>query len=295
MTLTQLRYFREVAETKSFTVAAKNLFVSQSSISIAIKDLEKELEFPLFIRKGKKTEISPYGQILYPHVCQSLSALDEGLLLVKQHNASNIVSIGCFVNTSHSLTPWFLKELNAPDIQVSLDVHQTYVDMFPDMIMGKYDLIITTNQKAVPSCDSVEIAQQAVFLMVPVAHKYAYRRNVRIEELQNDQLLFVAPNSYMDVHIKNMFAAYDLVPNIKYSPDYSTLALDVALGRGIALTTKLPVDNSMLVYIPVDDPLSKRAVYLSWPTNRKLSDAALYVRSHFLSTSKKHGPEKLIF
>lgn len=295
MTLTQLKYFREVAKTNNFTVAAKSLFVSQSSISISIKELEKEIGFPLFLRNGRKIELSSFGELFYPYVCQALSSLDEGLTIATQQTAQNSVRIGCFVNTSHTLVPWFLKGFPLRDFQIALDVQQTYVDMFPDLINGKYDLIITTCSDNIPSCNSAKIASQAVFLMVPVTHPLAFRQSITINDVKNEQLLFVAPNSYMDIHIKQMFAAYDLVPNLQYSPDYSTLALDVTLGRGIALTTKLPVDEKMLAYIPVNDPLSLRSVYLSWPTNRKLSSAANLVMNHIISVAKSFSQQNLIF
>lgn len=54
MTLQQIKYFLEVAKTQNFTVAAKNLFVAQSSLSYAIRELERELAIPLFVRHIKK-------------------------------------------------------------------------------------------------------------------------------------------------------------------------------------------------------------------------------------------------
>lgn len=51
MTLTQLEYFLEIARTRSFTEAASNLFVSQSSLSYAIRELENELDVSLFVRR----------------------------------------------------------------------------------------------------------------------------------------------------------------------------------------------------------------------------------------------------
>ena len=55
MTLQQLIYFREVADTRNFTKASKNLNVTQSALSYSIISLERELELPLFIRScGRK-------------------------------------------------------------------------------------------------------------------------------------------------------------------------------------------------------------------------------------------------
>lgn len=108
-------------------------------------------------------------------------------------------------------------------------------------------------------------------------------------------LQFVAPESYMDNHIKAMFASHGLSPEITYVPDYTALIANVALGKGLALMTALPVDERMLTYVEVDDPMARRGIYLSWPTNRTLSASANQIIQHLLKTSREAGAENLIF
>ena len=72
MTLQQLIYFREVADTRNFTKASKNLNVTQSALSYSIISLERELELPLFIRScGRKIELTSYGSVLLPMAAQA--------------------------------------------------------------------------------------------------------------------------------------------------------------------------------------------------------------------------------
>lgn len=61
MEFRHLEIFLAVAETKSFSKAAKHLFLSQSTVSSHIKNLESELQKPLFIRSTKSVELSPDG------------------------------------------------------------------------------------------------------------------------------------------------------------------------------------------------------------------------------------------
>lgn len=296
MTLTQLRYFCEVARTKNFTVAAKNLYVAQSSVSTAIKDLETELNLPLFIRRGKRNiELTSYGEQLFPYISNGLSTFDEGISTVTKHCNSKSVQIGCFVNTAHNLTPWLLRGFSDKNVNILLNVQQTFIDMFPRMLQGDYDFIITSNEKNVDDCESAFIAMQSVQLLIPSNSKYAFRKSITIEDIKDETLRFVAPDSYMDLHIKQMFKNHGYTPNIVYSPDYSTLATAVALGKGIALITKMPVDENLLVYVPLEDELSKRAIYASWPTNRRMSDAASAVLNHILNVSKSAAPNSLMF
>ncbi len=296
MTLTQLRCFFEVAGTRNFTEAAKNMFVAQSSVSMAIKELETELNVPLFVRRGKRAiELTNYGELLFPYIASSLSTLDEGLALLRSRSNGDTVRVGCFVNVSHSLVPWFLKGFPNKDINISLDIQQTFIDFFPRMLQGEYDLIITTNAENVENCKSVHIATQEICLLVSKNHRFAFRKKVTINDIKDETLCFVAPDSYMDKHIKRMFKEHNLVPRMIYAPDHTILTTEIALGKKIALTTKLPIDDNLLTFIEVDDPLAKRPVYISWPTDRRLSDSAGILLEHILTISRASGADSLLF
>ena len=74
MTFPQLQYLLEIHRTGSVTQAAKNLFVTQSSVSIALSALEKELGFPIFIRSKKGLTPTPRGAAIIEHathICES--------------------------------------------------------------------------------------------------------------------------------------------------------------------------------------------------------------------------------
>jgi DNA-binding transcriptional LysR family regulator len=74
MTFPQLQYLLEIHRTGSVTQAAKNLFVTQSSVSIALNTLEKELGFPIFIRSKKGLTPTPRGAAVIEHathICES--------------------------------------------------------------------------------------------------------------------------------------------------------------------------------------------------------------------------------
>ena len=62
MTLTQLKYVITVAEEKSMNEAAKKLFISQPSLSSAIKEIEEEIGFNVFKRSNKGVIITPEGE-----------------------------------------------------------------------------------------------------------------------------------------------------------------------------------------------------------------------------------------
>ena len=61
MTLTQLSYIIEIANASSMNVAAKNLYISQPSLSESVKDLEEEIGINIFVRSNKGVQLTPEG------------------------------------------------------------------------------------------------------------------------------------------------------------------------------------------------------------------------------------------
>lgn len=66
ISLRQLRAFVELAKTQSFTVAAQNLFITQSALSSLIKQMERSLGLQLFDRSTRRVQLSDVGKDLYP-------------------------------------------------------------------------------------------------------------------------------------------------------------------------------------------------------------------------------------
>jgi len=75
----QLRAFLLLAETRSFTAAAKRLFVTQSAISHSIKALEVSLDCALFHRGGRKIALTPHGELFLGRVRAALGELEQGV------------------------------------------------------------------------------------------------------------------------------------------------------------------------------------------------------------------------
>ncbi len=77
MELEQLRMFLAVAEAKSFSAAAKVLFVSHSTTSRAVSALERELGKPLMLRRGRAVSLTPAGEVLQREARKILDQAEE--------------------------------------------------------------------------------------------------------------------------------------------------------------------------------------------------------------------------
>jgi DNA-binding transcriptional LysR family regulator len=96
MTLLQIQSFLALAENLSFTKAARQLSLSQSTMSMHIMALEKNLDIRLFIRSKKRVDLSPEGEIMYHTFKNALSNIETGLQDARELHRSHadIIRIG---------------------------------------------------------------------------------------------------------------------------------------------------------------------------------------------------------
>ena len=100
------RVFREVAETGNISVAAKNLYISQSAVSQSIKQLETALQARLFARSPRGVSLTSEGQMLYEYVRSALSLLSTGEDKLSQ--AQQLLLGTLTIGASDTVTSWFL-------------------------------------------------------------------------------------------------------------------------------------------------------------------------------------------
>lgn len=113
MNLSQLHYFKKLAEVLHYTRAAQELFITQPTLSGAISSLENELEVSLFERSGRSVNLTPQGEIFYEHVCLALRAIDDGVAAVQDrgHSIVGSISLGTTFTVQDGYLPLLMKGL----------------------------------------------------------------------------------------------------------------------------------------------------------------------------------------
>ncbi|MBT34568.1 MAG: LysR family transcriptional regulator [Thalassobius sp.] len=123
MELRQIRYFLKAKELLNFTEAANSLFISQSTLSQQIKQLEIELDVLLFNRIGKRIALTEAGEMFAEHAVQSLNKANDGFLAMKDLNnlKTGKIIIGVTYGIRSFLTPALIEfSKKYPDIQVQV-------------------------------------------------------------------------------------------------------------------------------------------------------------------------------
>ncbi len=298
MTLQQLRYFCVTAEVLHYTRAAELLYISQPSLSYALSKLEKELNMPLFEKRGKQVALTAYGTEFLPYAKRALSELSKGQERLKELRApaAGIINIGYIYSTSFSVLPSFVDQFYAhhDSRHVAFRFHQGMAGVLIEQLLnGSLDLLIA-GKPDIDSIDYVTIASQQLYLAVPASHRLASRENVALSDIAGEQFISITHDAIIYRELADRFKRASFTPNIVFEADeYSSIAASVTVGAGVAIMPKLPVlDNFNLKLVPFSDDSMTRDVCMLRYRMHTMSEAVQSVWSFARQASELFSRQK---
>lgn len=162
--LDSLLFFHAAARSKSLTLAADELFVTQAAVSKRVHRLEEWLGTPLFSRDGRNLEINGVGRELASEVEMALEFLDRAIAKVKAPRQP-VVRIAA--NTALSMF-WLYERLKAFSLSdTACDFSVITTDSTPELLSETHDLAIVYCDGNIPGWDCMSILDVE---MVPAAH-----------------------------------------------------------------------------------------------------------------------------
>ena len=209
MEILQLRYFVEVAKTMNITRAAKNIHISQPSLSNSIIRLENELEQPLFYREKGKLTLTPYGNFF---LGISKNILDQ-INLSKRPFVSKTRSMISI--TMQSFNDRFLKLCNLyitlnPYVEFNIDCKVLATSLSTD----SYDFVLAnSNFLENPPPNFVTISESHSYVAIPSKHRLAKLDIIPIEELHDEMFCFVRDENGNYESIYNVCVEAGFIPH----------------------------------------------------------------------------------
>ncbi len=242
MELRHLRYFSAVAESGSFTAAARRLHVAQSSLSEQIADLEEELGGPLLDRSGRQVRLTAMGTVFLVEARKTLEAADRAIEIARSSMRGEwgTLSIGFFLWGAGGFFPRMIREYRrrSPGIRLSL-LEMSAVEQVEALEQGRIDVGLTRPPEAAAQriLHSELLFRDPVVAAVRSDHPLAGRR-VTVRDLARERLVLVErrSNSLLFDSVLSMFAAEGLTPDIvNASSTWSGILTLVEAGEGVAL------------------------------------------------------------
>ena len=190
-----LKAFHMVASQGGFTRAARALNVGQPTVSTHIKTLEEHFRVELFYRKGRKFELSEAGKALlaitrglYGHEAEAASLLR--MIGRNERGRLRLGAVGPYevIELAHH----FRNQYPLIEIAVSVAAREEIVSRLANF---EIDVGILADDIGSPDFFSMLYDRHPIRVMVPVAHRLARQRSIRIEDLQDEPVIFRDPSS----------------------------------------------------------------------------------------------------
>lgn len=231
--------FYYVATTLSFSEASRQLFISQSAVSQAIKALEKKLGHELFFRSTKKVSLTPEGEVLLQHVKPALEMLSQGeAQLLVEDGLSGQLRIGASDTICRYFLIDYLKRFHQdyPGVRIKV-TNSTSIGCVELLDNRQVDLIVCNfpNSKLSAHKKTQVVKEfQDVFIANPDYFPIE-GKTLEIKKLMEFPLLMLSSKSTTSEYLHQFFAAHrqNLIPEVELNSN--DLLVDLArIGLGVA-------------------------------------------------------------
>lgn len=299
MTLTELRYIVTLAQEQHFGRAAERCFVSQPTLSIAVKKLEEELGVAIFERSKTRVYPTPVGDKVVKQaqtVLEQAGAIKDIVKAGKDQLASPM-HIGAIFTIGPYLLPHIIPELQKRAKDMPLYVEESYTATLRRRIrQGDLDAIVI----ALPFTEA-DVVTQALYeepfvVMMDKNHPLAQESTIHPDQLDEHNVLLLGEgHCFRDQVLKacpklkpSMDSARGKIHTAAEGSSLETLKYMVASGLGITIlpsSAAIPgMQNSeLLITRPFAEPVPKRTVALAWRASFPRSKAIDVLRESISS------------
>lgn len=277
MDLLNLRYFQRVAEYQNITRAAESLSVAQPAVSKMIKQLENELNGPLFDRVGRNIQLNERGKLLLAYTTDILQNVDR--IYESLQTGSHLCErISFCVAVGSSLIPRILSEFRQlhPSYQIAIttDSRQTLVDL--ELFQSLHEIW---------EDNACTILKEEIALAVPKDHPLAQYDSIDLQEIRHHSLIGLRQErSYMQL-MEPFFKLAGVTPNMSLELDNpETLRKLINAGYGVSFVPKLTWTDAKaenIRFVHIRYPSCYRYINIRWKKGY-LSKAALELKNYLI-------------
>ncbi len=239
MNLSQLYYFRKLAELEHYGRAAKELFITQPSLSNSISNLEKELGVSLFERVGRGVRLTKYGSEFYDHIRAALQEVDKGVDAMRGYSEGldGCISIGTVVSIQGAFLPLLLsdfKKTNGSSIDFDMYQDTTY-GCLAGLQSGQYDVAFCGRIAEERGVHYIPVLTQKIMVGMNANHPLAEQDRVTFDQLKEYPLLTYRSPSYARTIFEGLLRRHSLNPRESFGDEISAASLATTDERSVVL------------------------------------------------------------
>jgi DNA-binding transcriptional LysR family regulator len=271
--INKISTFLRAAETLSFSETARQLHMSQPSVSHHIKTLEQEMGTILFTRTSTGLQLTEAGRMLLPwarrliHDTNNMQAMMSSI----QEDVVGELRITCSTTAGKYVLPQMAARFcqRYPGVKVCI-LACTPEDVTLKLLEGEAHIGVLSREIIDTALESQEFFRDIITLIVPPNHRWAFRKIIQPEEIMEEPLIIREETSGTRRVVLSELSKFDIGLNdlniFMELGNAEAIVRTVAAGFGIAFVSKLatacPLERGNVVDIDVDGMNLKRTIYM---------------------------------
>jgi len=296
MTLTELRYLVAVARERHFGHAAESCFVSQPTLSVAIKKLEEELGVALFERGPGEVAVTPVGERI---VEQAQRVLEEASKIRDLAAAGHDPLAGTLrLGAIHTIGPYLLPKLvpilrkRVPAMQ--LHITESFTHQLAEALrQGEVDVVVVALPFEEPGCVTQALYDEPFLVAMPLGHPWEKRKQIPADELKRESLLLLGEGHCLRDQVLEFCgpvgrAGRGSIGRSLQGGSLETIRQMVATGVGVTVlpstaVSARPEANELIRIRPFTRPVPRRRVAIAWRRSYPRPEAIAALRDAILA------------
>lgn len=278
MTLTELRYIVTLSQEQHFGRAAEKCFVSQPTLSVAVKKLEGELNITLFERSKNAVSPTPIGEKIIQQAKKVLAETHtiKELAKIGQDELSSPLKVGAIFTIGPYLFPHLVPQIHQQAPDMSLFIEESYTAVLRRQLReGELDAIIIALPFNEPDVITRPLYDESFVVVMPKDHELTKLTHIKPEMLPEQNLLLLGEGHCFRDQVIEMCPALgqqkgNHVGSVTQGSSLETLKYMVATGLGITVLPESAVgnlDSNLITTRPFTTPAPSRTVALAWRTS----------------------------
>ena len=281
MTLTELKYIVAVARERHFGRAAEACFVSQPTLSVAVKKLDEELDVKLFERGTSEVTVTPLGEQIVRQAQQVIeqAATIKDIAKLGKDPLAGPLRMGVIYTIGPYLLPDLVRQAISRVPQMPLMLQENFTTKLLEMLrLGELDCAILAEPFPDTGLAVAPLYDEPFVAAVPSAHALAKRKSLAAEELKAETMLLLGTGHCFRDHVLEVcpeYARFASQPSSTHEgfrksfegSSLETIKYMVASGMGVTVVPRLSVPTEKqphIKYIPFTKPVPTRRVVLAW-------------------------------
>lgn len=295
-TLRQMEYLVAIAETGTFSAAAKRTFVSQPSLSAQVKDMEAHIGVPLLERGRHGALLTPVGEEMVKRARIVLRQVEAMKVLGREAEGTlaGRIKLGVLPTVGPYLLPQATRKLHKayPDLRLFVREERTF-DLKEHLTSGHFDAIISTPEDH-PDTKSLPIVTENIYICIAPDDVLAQTRDpVNLSELKGREFLTLG-HGHKFASVVNSLATH---AGATTNGEYEGTSLDAirqmaSMGGSVAVLPSLYAISEakrdpQLIVRPIKHKLAQRQISLIWRYSSPLANKFEKIGHVFCDVAQK--------